>query len=90
LGCATNPDVASSRHHNASVNPSPATDGVVCSTDQTNTVCFSCSPKYSRTIQKPASSTWQKNTDPAPIASAISELWVADNPETTGALTLRA
>ena len=60
--------------HMTSVNASPTTDTMVCNTDQTNTVCFSCKPKYSRIIQKPASLTWQKNTEPAPIASAINEL----------------
>src|ERR1700761_3610347 len=71
--------------HNTSVSTSPTTDTIVCRIDQTNTVCFSCKPKYSRTIQNPASLTWQKNTEPAPIASAISELCVADSPTTTGA-----
>lgn len=43
--------------HINKVNTSPTTDTIVCKTDHTMTVCFSCNPKYSRTIQKPASLT---------------------------------
>lgn len=32
-------------------------------------------PKYSFTSQNPASLTWEKNSDPEPIARTSSEVW---------------
>ncbi|KWV80152.1 hypothetical protein PFLL34_01181 [Pseudomonas fluorescens] len=63
----------------------PTTETIVCNTDHTQIVCFNCKPKYSRTIQNPASLTWQKNTEPAPMARATNELCVAANPAIIGA-----
>ncbi len=42
-------------------------------------------PKYSLTSQKPASLTCEKNTDPAPIASTMSETSVVDMLAASGA-----
>src|SRR6478735_12047251 len=41
--------------------------------------------KYSLTSQNPASFTWLRNTEPAPIASTISATCVGDRPSASGA-----
>ena len=45
------------------------TDRMVSMSDQVLKVCPTVNPKYSLTSQKPASLTWERNTEPAPIAS---------------------
>jgi hypothetical protein len=43
------------------------------------------SPKYSLTSQNPASLTWEKNSDPHPMASTSRARWLADRLGASGA-----
>ena len=51
----------------------PKTEITVSITDQDLMVCPTVRPKYSLTSQNPASLTWQKNSDPQPMASTSSD-----------------
>src|SRR4051795_12524148 len=56
---------------------------MVSISDQVFTVCPTVIPKYSLTSQKPASLTWEKNSEPAPTASTTSEVSPVDRPWTS-------
>ena len=49
---------------------------IVSMIDQVLMVCPTVRPKYSLTSQNPASLTWEKNSEPAPMARTRSEVWV--------------
>ena len=52
----------------------PLTEMIVSMTDQVLMVWPTLRPKYSLTSQKPASLTWEKNSEPAPMARTRSEV----------------
>src|SRR5215212_10148062 len=58
---------------------------IVSITDQLLMVSPTVIPKYSLTSQKPASLTWEKNSEPAPTASASSATVGAFSPAASGA-----
>src|SRR3954471_16558538 len=57
---------------------------IVSITDQLLIVCPTVIPKYSLTSQKPASLTWEKNSEPAPTASASSATVGRSSPSASG------
>src|SRR3569833_2204357 len=61
------------------------TEMIVSSTDQVLIVSPTLIPKYSLTSQKPASLTWEKNSDPEPMASTSSAVWEVLMPVARGA-----
>src|SRR3954464_13551848 len=52
----------------------PVTESTVSINDQDLMVWPTEKPKYSLTSQNPASLTWEKNTEPEPMASTTSEV----------------
>ena len=58
---------------------------IVSITDQVLMVCPTVIPKYSLTSQNPASLTWEKNSEPAPTASASSATVGRSSPAASGA-----
>ena len=58
----------------SSTSTRPATEMTVSITDQLRIVSPTVMPKYSLTSQNPASLTWLKNSDPAPMASTSSDV----------------
>lgn len=63
---------------------SPVTEIVVSIRDQVLIVWPTVIPKYSLTSQNPASFTWLKNSNPAPMTSTMSALWVGVKPAAKG------
>src|SRR3954462_7014784 len=63
----------------------PTTEMIVSITDQLLMVWPTVIPKYSLTSQKPASLTWEKNSEPAPMARASRATVDASNPPARGA-----
>src|SRR5690349_15621273 len=65
--------------------PPATTEMIVSMTDQVLTVWPTLRPKYSLTSQNPASLTWLKKSEPAPIARTRREVWVVDMSAAWGA-----
>src|SRR4051794_40854162 len=68
------------------MNTMETTEMIVSMADQVLKVCPTVIPKYSLTSQKPASLTWDRNSDPDPIASASSGALVSGSWVSSGAI----
>ncbi len=64
----------------------PVTESTVSIKDQAFTVWPTLMPKYSLTSQKPASLTWEKNTEPAATISRIPAIGPSELPTTSETL----
>lgn len=64
----------------------PTTDRMVSITVHDFKVCTTDMPKNSLIIQKPASLTWDKMSDPAPVASTANSMFTPGVTARTGAM----